>query len=315
MASAAVARTHNQVKLHRCVARWMTSWAAFLLGLATMGGIWYGCYWLVKSYAPAESLDYFRWGAYSSLGIGVFLLVFNEPLVKLATGARWIRKREQYPALWDAVERVTPWQARPRPRIYLIPSDGMNAISFGWGLPLLSAVGATEGLVRNLNQEELEAVMAHEIGHVLNKDILISSAMAVTTMMMATTGWLLLRLGPYGGGGRSSRSKGSGALVILIIVGVGLVMYVFGRLFGLVLQAFVSRQREYAADATSAKIMGSSRPLISALQKVVGYPDIGSRAVGAAAGFLCTADPEPSDVMATHPSLDRRIEALERLEI
>ena len=190
----------------------------------------------------------------------------------------------------------------------------MNAISFGWGLPFFSAVGATKGLVDDLSQEELEAVMAHEVGHILNKDILISMAMAVTVMMMATTGWLLLRLGPYGGRSRSSRGK-NGAVALLVLLAVGGTMYIFGRLLGIVLQAFVSRQREYAADATSARIMGSSDPLISALQKVTGRAYIGaSPAVGAAVGFLCTADPEPSDVMATHPSLERRIRALEKLE-
>jgi len=91
-------------------------------------------------------------------------------------------------------------------------------------------------------------------------------------------------------------------------------MYLFGRLFGQILQLFVSRQREYAADASSSKIMGTSRHLASALKKIIKNPNIGSENVGAAMGFLCTADPEPTDLFSTHPNMEKRLTALADLE-
>ena len=299
------------VKLHRVGFIWLKSWFYFLIALGLLASVWYGCYWLAHAYAKLY-LVYFRWGAYISLVMGGILLIFNEPLVILLTGAKLIRSRDESPKLWDAVQHAAPWYLRPGPRIYELPDHGMNAISFGWGIPLFSAVGATSGAI-DLEQEELDAVMAHEVGHVINKDILVTMAMTISVMMMAYTGWLLLRVAPYSSGRRSS-SKSSGGLAILVVLLVGGVLYLFGRLLGLILQAFVSRQREYLADATSARIMGSSDPLIQALRRIVRNPKIGSEVVGTAAGFLCTADPEPDDMMSTHPSVTERIKTLSYLQ-
>ena len=303
----------NRVKWWRWATTWSRSWGAFALGLAIMAGFWFGCYWLVATYA-AKYLHYFRWGIIVAGAFSVLMLIFNEPLVVLITKAKWIRKREDCPELWDAVSKVTPWHARPRPRTYLLPDYGMNAISFGWGIPFFSAVGATRGLIEELDQNEIEAVMAHEVGHIINKDILISMIMGFTVMVMAATGWILLRLGPYGSESSRSSDKNRNGAAILVLLLVGGVMYVFGRILGVILQAFISREREYAADATSARIMGSSEPLQTALQKIVANPRISSEAFVAAAGFLCTADPEPMDVMATHPPISKRLEALAILE-
>jgi len=242
------------------------------------------------------------------------MLVFNELIVKLTTGAKRIWRREDCPKLWDAVRQVTPWYARPYPRIYLVDDYGMNAFAFGWGLPFFSAVAATNGIIKNLSDEELKAVMAHEEGHIINKDILVTMAMTITVMMIAFTGWLLWRLAPYSSSNRrsSSDSSGNGWAIIIALV-VGGVMYGMGRLLGYILQMFVSRQREYAADAASARIMGSPQPLISALQKIEGRANFGSQVAGAAVGFLCTADPDPSDFLSTHPTMDKRLQALRDL--
>lgn len=305
----------NRVKWYRWLLTWMESWLAYFFGMISLIAVWSGCYWVVVNYA-GEYVSYFKWGAYIAGGACALMLVFNEPLVYFSMDLRRVRKREDCPELWDAVTNVTPWHARPLPRIYLIPDSGMNAISFGWGIPFFTAVGATTGLIKRLNQDELEAVMAHEIGHVINKDILITMIMAFTTMVMATTGWLLWRLGPFAGGdSKDSSDNSSGGLVgLLIALAIGAVLYGFGRILGAIMQAFVSRQREYAADATSARIVGSSEPLKSALRKVVANPSIGSGVSTSLIGFLCTADPDPGDVLDTHPSLEKRIRALDALQ-
>ncbi len=302
----------RRVRLCRTIPVWLKSWLSFGLALALLSGIWYSCYWMVAKYAGNHLLC-FKIGGRGAIILGILLLIFNEPIVKISMRAKRIKKREECFKLWDAVQRATPLYARPMPRIYLVPERGMNAFSFGWGLPFFSAVGATEGIVDNLSDNELAAVMAHEIGHVVNKDILVSMTMTISVMMMALTGWLLLRFGSdfHSRRGRSDK----GAVTFLIIIAAGFILYVFGRLLGIILQMFVSRQREYAADATAARLMGRSQPLISALGKIIGCPHIGSNAIGAAFGFLCTADPNPDDLMSTHPTPSNRIKALERLEI
>lgn len=307
----------SKVKWYRRIIVWINSWGAFLTGLALMAGLWYGAYWLLENYTHV-SLRYFRWGAYLALGIVTLLLVLNEPLVRLSMGAKRIKRREDSPRLWDAVAKATPWHAHPLPRIYIIPGEGKNAISFGWGLPFFSAVGATEGLIAALNEEELTAVMAHEVGQIVNKDILVSMIMTLFVMIMAFTGWLLENIAVHDGGGdrRSSDDDGKkdAALVWLVVFFVGMAMNRVGRAVGVILRAFVSRQREYAADATSSRIVGTSAHMKTALQKIVKNPSIGSREAAAAIGFLCTADPAPDDVLATHPSIENRLLALDMLE-
>ena len=292
------------------------SWISFFFAMLVMGFIWFGCYYATARYAN-NALPYFKYGAFGAITIGIIMLVFNELIVKISMRAKRVKNRNESPKLWDAVASVTPWYAHPKPRIYVVDSRGMNAFAFGLGLPFFSAVAATRGIIDELSSDELRAVMAHEIGHIINKDILISMAMTISVMMMAFTGWLMLRVGPYMGRGSrsssSSKNKSSEVLALLIIWVVGFVLYVFGRILGSVLQMFVSRQREYAADAKSAAIIGSHKPLCDALNKITRNPRIGSSEVGAAFGFLCTADPEPSDLMSTHPNLQKRLLALEAL--
>ncbi len=302
----------TKVRLERVLAVWVRSWLSFVLAVGLIGLFWWLCYWLTATFAHGY-LNYFRYGAWGAGIIGVLMLVFNEWLVVISLGAKRIYVREENPKLWDAVLRATPMLAKPCPRIYLIPDDGMNAMAFGWGIPYFSAVAATKGIISGLTDEELSAVMAHEAGHIVNKDILVSTALTISVMMMAFTGWLLLRISPYGGSSDDDDRKGSGwALIVALLIGV--LLYLVGRGLAVVLQMFVSRQREYAADATSARIMGSGRPLVSALKKVCRRPHIASAATAAAFGFLCTADPNPDDLLSTHPSLDNRIVALLDLE-
>lgn len=303
----------KKVRLYKTFFVWIRSWLAFAIALLLLGLVWYGCYWIVANYA-GRYVCYFKWGAIVAICFGAVMLIFNEPLVVWITGCKRIREKSGCPRLWDAVHSVTTWHARPVPRIYLCPEHGMNAFAFGWGLPGFSAVAATQGAVNGLSYDELSAVMAHEVGHIINKDILVSFVMTISVMIMALTGWMILRCTPYSSGRSSSKDSGKGALALLLVLIVGAIMYFFGRLLGLILQMFVSRQREYAADAASARIMKSPYPLISALQKIADNPRIGSTEKGAALGFMCTADPEPDDMMATHPSVSNRVKALRNLE-
>lgn len=303
--------TFNSVKNWKVYSVLIKSWISFMAAFIILTAMWLSCMLVVLRFAPGAARLFFL-GIVGAAVFGTIILIFNEPLVVLSMGAKRIKSREQSPRLWDAVHSVTPSIARPVPRIYLVDTEGMNAFAFGLGLPFLSAVGATKGIIDNLDQNELEAVMAHEIGHIANKDILVSTAMTIGVMTLAFSGWLLLNFGRSSSRSYSENNGGAAKLLLIPIIGGGL--YLLGRIFGGVLQLFVSRQREYAADASSSKIMGTSKFLASALEKISRNPEIGSTKTNAALGFLCTADPDPSDFLSTHPSMKKRLAALAELE-
>lgn len=301
----------SNVRVGRVYATTIRSWLSFFVAFAAMVLLWAVCYVVILRFVPG-AVRLYVFGTFIAVSAAAVLLLLNEPLVKMVMNAKRVRNRNEAPELWDAVRAVTPWYAHPVPRIYLVQTSGMNAFAFGLGLPYLSAVGATTGLVEQLEHDELKAVMAHELGHIVNRDILVSTLMTTTVLTAALTGWLLLRVAPFMSSTRtSSKSSGWGMAVLF---GIGFVLYVFGRAFGYILQMFVSRQREYAADAASAKIMGSSRPLASALRKITRRPSIGSDTQSVAFGFMCTADPAPDDFLSTHPSMANRLKALADLE-
>jgi len=306
----------NRVKGYRVFGTWLRSWVSFIVAFLALVLVYVLCWAAIQKWAPSAT-EYFRWGAIGAGVIGAIMLIFNELIVKWSMKAYRIRYREQCPKLWDAVVRACPAHFRPRPRIYMIPSGEMNAIAFGWGIRFMSAVGATEGIVERLSDQELTAVMAHEVGHILNKDILVSMMMMYAVMTMSFTGWMIWRFGPWKAGNSrrsSSNSKGSGGAALLVILLVGGTLYLLGRILGVILQMFVSRQREYAADARSARRMGTSRPLITALQKISGRAQIAGPIAGTAFGGLCTEDPYPNDMFSTHPAMPKRINALHDLE-
>jgi heat shock protein HtpX len=165
--------------------------------------------------------------------------------------------REQLPRVYQIVERILPRMALPMPRIYVIPTDSPNAFATGRN-PKHAAVAVTQGILNLLNDEELEGVLAHELGHVKNRDILTSSVAA--TLAGAIT--LLARTSVMFGG-RDSRSRGLG--------GGGIFMLILAPFAAMLIQLAVSRSREYEADATGAHVTGNPYALASALQKLDAY--------------------------------------------
>jgi len=170
--------------------------------------------------------------------------------------------REQLPRAYQAVERLTAKDGIPMPKIYVIPTDSPNAFATGRN-PQHASVAVTHGILALLNDEELEGVLAHELGHVKNRDILTSSIAA--TLAGAIT--LIARMGYWaslfgGVGGRDSRRNGGlGALLMLIVAPIAATL----------IQLAISRSREYEADATGAHTTGNPYALASALQKLEDY--------------------------------------------
>ena len=195
-------------------------------------------------------------GMLLALGIAVvtnFVAYFFSDKIALRTYRAQAVTREQLPRVYNVVERLTQKIGLPMPKIYVIPTDSPNAFATGRN-PKHASVAVTQGILGLLNDEELEGVLAHELGHVNNRDILISSVAA--TIAGAIT-WL--RYGAYFGmGDRDDRRGGAmGGLLMLILAPIAAMM----------IQMAVSRSREYAADETGAHFTGNPYALASALAK------------------------------------------------
>jgi heat shock protein HtpX len=158
--------------------------------------------------------------------------------------------------LHQMVTRLAQRASLPMPKVYVIPDESPNAFATGRN-PEHAAVAATQGIMRVLSQDELEGVMAHELAHVKNRDILISSVAATiaATIMMAA------RMAMFFGGGRDDREGGSNPIVLLAMV-------ILAPIAAFFIQMAISRSREFAADATGAQIAGTPYGLANALKKI-----------------------------------------------
>jgi len=210
--------------------------------------------------------------------------------------------REQLPRVYAVVERLAARANIPMPKIYVIPTDSPNAFATGRN-PKHASVAVTHGILALLNDEELEGVLAHELGHVRNRDILTSSIAA--TLAGAIT--ILARFAMFfgGGGGDRRRDTGLGALVMLLLAPIAATL----------IQLWVSRTREYEADASGAHLTGNPYALASALEKISGM----SRQVPLVASpnnaHLFIVAPLLSgqtwaSLFSTHPPIRQRIQRL-----
>jgi heat shock protein HtpX len=171
--------------------------------------------------------------------------------------------REQLPRAYEVVERLAAKDGLPMPKIYVIPSESPNAFATGRN-PQHASVAVTHGILGLLTDEELEGVLAHELGHVKNRDILTSSiaaTLAGAITMIARMGYWASLFGGYGGRGGRSRGGGLGGLLMLIVAPIAAAM----------IQLAISRSREYEADATGAHTTGNPYALARALQKLEDY--------------------------------------------
>jgi heat shock protein HtpX len=163
--------------------------------------------------------------------------------------------RDVYRRLAPIVQGLTQRMGLPMPRLFVIPQDSPNAFATGRN-PQHASVAVTVGILRTMDDRELEGVLAHELGHVKNRDILTSSVAA--TIAAAIT--LVARMAFWFGGSRDDDDRGNAL--------AGLVMMIVAPLAALLIQMWISRTREFAADASSAQTTGSPYPLISALEKL-----------------------------------------------
>src|SRR3954447_6474549 len=205
-------------------------------------------------------------GMLLALGIAAvmnFVSYFFSDRIALAMYRAQPVTREQLPRVYSVVERLTQRIGLPMPKMYVIPTESPNAFATGRN-PSHASVAVTEGILNLLNDEELEGVLAHELGHVNNRDILISSVAATIAgaiTMLASMGRWAMIFGGYERNDRDNRGGGLAALFMLIVAPIAASL----------IQLAVSRSREYQADATGAHFTGNPYALASALQKLDAY--------------------------------------------
>jgi heat shock protein HtpX len=235
---------------------------------------------------------------------------FSDKIALMSSGAQPVT-REQAPRLYACVERLAARGNLPVPKVYIIPQAAPNAFATGRN-PRHAAVAATQGLLDLMNDDELDGVIAHELGHVRNYDILTSSIAATLagaiTWIAHMAQWAMI----FGGGRRDNEREGGGIAALAMII--------LAPMAAMVLQLAISRQREYAADASSARLLGQPYGLISALEKLEAYNKRIPMDVSPTTSALFIVKPLSagqafSNLFSTHPPMDKRIEALRQMVI
>src|SRR6267154_1845257 len=238
-----------------------------------------------------------------------FAYFFSDKIALWSSGAQPVT-REQLPRLYAVMERLAAKANLPVPKLYVVPDAAPNAFATGRN-PHHASVAVTQGLLELMNDDELEGVIAHELSHVRNYDILISS---VAATLVGALMWLP-RMGYWFGYGDrdSDGNRGSGILGLLLMI-----LAPIGAMF---LQFGLSRQREYSADETGARMVGQPYGLISALQKLGAYNQrIPTTSVSPSTSALCIVKPlfgsgGLSSLFSTHPPLEKRIQALREMTV
>ena len=246
---------------------------------------------------------------------GILILAqwyFSDKIVLWSTGAK-IVSREQFPELHDLVERIVARNNLPKPRIAVINMRMPNAFATG-KTPKSSIVAVTLGLMDQLDQEELEGVIAHELAHIKNRDVLVLTLASLFSMIA----WYMMRFGMYGGmfGGHGRRDNQGGAAMLLVLL-IAIVTWIASFL---IIRA-ISRYREYVADRDGALITGKPSKLASALLKISGtmkrIPTRDLREVeGMNAFFIIPAisGDALTNLFSTHPPVAQRVKKLMEME-
>jgi heat shock protein HtpX len=230
---------------------------------------------------------------------------FSDKIVLRMYGAREVTEAEA-PELHGTVRRLSLAASVPMPKVYIMPTDSPNAFATGRD-PQHAAVAVTEGIMRLLSRDELEGVLAHELAHVRNRDILIgtvAATLAGAVMMLARFAQFAAI---FGGGSRDRDDEGGGVFGMLF-------MAILAPIGAMLIQMAVSRSREYLADETGAKICGKPRSLALALEKISGINrEVPMHAAPATAHMFIISPLTGGGLLSlfsTHPPVEKRVERL-----
>jgi heat shock protein HtpX len=267
----------------------------------------------------------FWWGHVSGNGssaILIILFVFGYALFQYflassmaiaMSGAYRIEKRDN-PRLWNIVENLSISQGMPMPKVYIINDPAPNAFATGRD-PKNAVVAATTGLLDIMDDKELQGVMAHELGHVKNYDIRVSTIVFGLVSAVGLLADFAIRMAWYSSFAGSRDNNNAGQLQIVLIL-VGVVGWIIAALIGPIVSAAISRQREYLADASGAEMTRYPDGLASALQKLGEYGRPMQK-VNSSMAHMYISDPVKPGfverVFSTHPPIPKRIERLRQI--
>jgi len=247
-----------------------------------------------------------------ALAMNFFSYWFSDKIVLAMYGARPITEAEA-PRLHANVRRLALRAQIPMPPVYLIPTDTPNAFATGRN-PEHAAVAVTEGILRILNDEELEGVLAHELSHVKNRDILISTIAATLAGAITMLAHMAQYAAMFGGARRDSEDEGGGGNPIALIF-----MAILAPIAAMLVQLAVSRSREYQADATGAAIAGKPWGLASALEKLQVAQQVAPMEANPATAHLFIVNPLSGrslmNLFSTHPPMEERIARLRAMAV
>ena len=243
-----------------------------------------------------------------AMGMNFFSYWFSDKIVLKMYGAKEVSDQES-PAYYGIVKELVTRARLPMPRTYIIPTQAMNAFATGRN-PGHAAVAVTEGMLNSLSREELRGVLGHELAHVRNRDILISTIVATiagAVMMLANMARWASIFGGYGGRNDEEEGSGGGGFAILFLA-------ILAPIAALLIQMAISRSREYAADKGGAQLTGSPLGLASALEKLQQAAMIRPMDAGQTTAHLFIVNPLSgrsfAAIFSTHPPIEERIKRL-----
>ena len=276
---------------------------AFLVVVISLG-------WFASWYFGNPIILYF-FVAFSFL-MNFFSYWYSDKIVLKMSGAKLVRREEER-ELWNVLENLCIAAGLPMPKLYIIEDSAPNAFATGRD-EKHAAVAITRGLLNMLDRSEVEGVLAHELSHVKNRDILVMTIVVMLVGFITLLSDFLLRWSFFGGSRRNDRGGGQVQLIMMI---VGLILAILAPIIAVVLQLAISRKREFLADASGALLTRYPEGLANALRKISGYGGELKRANRATAhmyiaspfrgkhkrGFL-------AKMFMTHPPVEERIAAL-----
>ncbi|MEZ5928149.1 MAG: M48 family metallopeptidase [Parvularculaceae bacterium] len=248
---------------------------------------------------------------FAFLGAGVWFAIAwfaNQKIIEMSVGARSLSRKEA-PELYNMLENLCISRGLTMPKLNIIETDAMNAFASGISKKSYT-VTLTRGLINRLNKDEIEAVMAHELTHIMNRDVRLLIIAVIFVGIFSFFGEMIFR-GVFRSGvrigghtrGRQGDSRGGGILILIAIAAI-----VIAYLLALVIRFSLSQKREYLADAGSVDLTKNPDAMISALQKISGHSDV--EAPDEVRQMMLENSHPFAGIFATHPSVEKRIKAL-----
>ncbi len=266
--------------------------------------------WLLSYYMGSY---FFLWFALTlSIFSSFFSYFYSDKLVLKMSKAKEIKK-EEAPEFYRIVENLTISEGMPMPKLFIIEENQPNAFATGRN-PQNSVIAVTRGLLEMMDRAELEAVLAHELSHIKNRDVLLSTVVVVLATTISFLSRIFLRSSFLGG-----RNRDNGGIITLIFA---LIVAILAPLIAIIIQLAISRKREYLADSSAALMTRHPKALGEALTKIKEYPQ-GMKTASDATAHLYIINPFREDegqkwihkLFSTHPPLEERIAKINEIDV